>query len=163
MGYHHFHLSHEFEEKGHIKRTDTVLLAEVTRSEFTAVGLFDHSVFDECDLETGQMTAERSRLWQLFDARTRRGLLPGDVYTPWLIATSGHSVQHVDLATRYARTVAAFDPRLDDREVLRAHFRRPPHDHLTEKYKLRWHLEYLDLGVHDETSNVFCVAEKGPI
>ena len=163
MGYHHFHLSHMIEEKGHAKRTQVVLVAQITRNTFEAIGFFDHSVFDANGPRTNQMNSERTRLWTLFENRSRRGVPPGAAYAPWSISTSGHNSHHVLMASRYARTIALVDPKLDDREFLRNHFRQSPNDHHPEKYRLRWRLEFLDLGIYEELSNVFCVAENGPI
>jgi hypothetical protein len=58
MGYHHFHLGIEYEDAGHIKRTDDVLFAEVTKETFTAIGFFNHSVF-ESNRESIGLTKEK--------------------------------------------------------------------------------------------------------
>jgi hypothetical protein len=163
MGYHHFHLSHDIEKKGHAKRTNDVLFAQLTRNNFIAIGFFDHSVFESSPHPSDQMSAERERLWQIFQARSSRGIPPGAAYMPWSISTSGHCTHHVFMASRYARTIASIDPMLEDASYLKANFRAPPNNGAPEKYRLSWRLEFLDLGVYDEVSNVFCVAEKGPL
>jgi hypothetical protein len=163
MGYHHFHLSQLLENKGHTKRTNEVLFAQVTRSEFIAIGFFDHSVFDSSIQPSNQMTAERERLWEIFLTRSSRGIPPGTAYMPWSIATSGHTTHHVSMANHYARTITVIDPMLDDPGYLKAKFRAVGNKSQPEKYRLSWRLEFLDLGVYDEVSNVFCIAEKGPI
>src|SRR5580704_19238641 len=45
-GYHHFHPRLTIEAGGFATRGDDLLFALVTRSEFTVVALFDHSVFE---------------------------------------------------------------------------------------------------------------------
>ena len=44
-GYHHFHLGKVIEKKGHIERTNDMLLAEVTRDQFNVIAIFTHEVF----------------------------------------------------------------------------------------------------------------------
>jgi hypothetical protein len=94
MGYHHFHLSQVIEAAGHAKRTDDVLFAQVTRDSFDAIGFFDHSVFEPVDPKSQMMTAERERLWGIYERRSSIGRRPGRIYIANLIATSGHSLHH---------------------------------------------------------------------
>ena len=87
MGFHHFHLGEKFESAGHIERTDDVLFARVgAHEDFTAIGIFNHSVFEP----TGdEMSDERKQLWEIFDEHAGRGVPLGSVVIPSPIATSG--------------------------------------------------------------------------
>lgn len=161
MGYHHFHLGIELEKAGHVKRTDDVLFAEVTREEFIAIGLFNHSVF-EGGRESAELTLERKKLWVLFDERSSRGIPPGSVYMPYSIASSGHRTDHVMQAIRYADIIRQIDAKLDDPSYLSEIFG------VTERaavarLKPKWHLNHSDLGVLDERTSSFCVFSWGRI
>jgi hypothetical protein len=161
MGYHHLHLSQTIEAAGHAKRTDEVLFAQVDRTTFKAIGFFDHSVFETRSAVTQSMTAERERLWRLKDERNSRTRPPG-IYMDNLIATSGHSVQHTDLAARYSRLVHSIDPKLDNLAFRTEFFPTLPHA-TVKSMKLIWNLYYLDLGLIDRTSDTFFVLQEGPI
>jgi len=161
MGYHHFHLGASLEAKGHVKRTDDLIFARVARDSFTVVAIFDHSVFDMERTPSGDMNPERTRLWQVFDEHSARGLPPGSVYIPAMITTSGHSLHLVRLADEYARIVRTIDPKLDDKAYVldlydKAGIPRP------KNQKLKWHLNLLDLGLLDSSVPVFFVFKYGP-
>ncbi|MBZ0158932.1 MAG: hypothetical protein K8G79_02085 [bacterium] len=138
MGYYHFHLGTDTEPRGFATRTDELLFAKVSRETFVVVGIFDHSVFDMARTPADSMNPERERLWQVFSARSARGLPPGSFYIPAAITTSGHNLHLVELAHEYARTVHTIDPRLDDKAYVfdlydKAGVPRP------KKPKLTWH------------------------
>jgi len=161
MGYHHFHLGTNIEPKGFATRTDELIFAKVTRNTFIVVAIFDHSVFEMTRPPSGNMTPERERLWQVFDEHSSRGLPPGSVYIPAMITTSGHSLHLVDLADEYARIVRTIDPKLDDEAYVfdlydKAGVPRP------KKPKLKWHLNFLDLGLLDSSVSTFFVFKYGP-
>lgn len=162
MGYHHLHLSQVIEATGHAKRTDEVLFAQVTRKGFSAIGFFDHSVFDPTDQISQAMSAERDRLWQIYEHRNSAGMAPGQIYISTLIATSGHSLHYTRLASEFRRVIDAIDPKLDDLSSRSEVFDTVPH--VTVKaMKLRWHLNYLDLGLIDKTTSTFYVLRYGPL
>ncbi len=159
MGYHHFHLGLKFERNGHIGRTNNLLFARVNRSKFEVIAIFDHSVFNTNP--DGSMSAERTRLWSIFDRLSLLGVPAGSCVVSSLIATSGHPVQIVELAGRYAHFIQNFDRSLDESGAViklyeEAGFKSPV------KSKLRWHLNWLDLGLLDEPSNHFFVFHRGP-
>ena len=158
MGYHHLHLD---AAPSNQKRSDDVLFAHVTRDLFTVVGIFNHTVFDATQ-PNAAMTAERDRLWQIFDERSTRGIAPGQIVIAPLIALSGHS-QHflTQLSARYARVVADLDPKLDDETYVRGLYEkaRVP---VPAKPNVRWHLIYLTLGLADERAGVFFPLCEGP-
>lgn len=161
MGYHHFHLSQSIEPAGHTKRTDDVLFAQITRTTFTAIGFFDHSVFDPTDPASHTMTAERDRLWRLTEERKNRGRPPG-VYIDHLITTSGHSLHHTNLAANFSRLIHSIDPKLDDLTLRSEVFPKTPHE-VVKAMKLMWRLNYLDLGLFDKTTSTFFILQPGPI
>ncbi len=65
MGFHHFHLGRELEDRGFVTRTNDVLFAHVSRRRFEVIGIFDHSAFYSNDPDA--MPAERQRLWELYE------------------------------------------------------------------------------------------------
>jgi hypothetical protein len=161
MGYHHLHLSQGMETVGHVKRTDEVLFAQITRTSVTAIGFFDHSVFEPTDLTSQSMTPERDRLWRLTEERNSRGR-PLGIYMDHLITTSGHSLQHTHLAAQLSRLVYSVDSKLDDLALRSDVFPELPHADV-KVMKLAWKLNYLDLGLFDRTSSTFYVLLKGPV
>lgn len=161
MGFHHFHLSSIVEKSGNAKRTDDVLFAQVTRYKFSAIGFFNHSVFETTKEPGSEMLAERERLWKIFDERAVVGIAPGTVCISSPIATSGHSLHHTRLAMDYARMVNEIDPKLDDPLFRSALF--PGIDPASVRaLKPIWHLHYLDLCLLDKKSKTFSILKKGP-
>jgi hypothetical protein len=161
MGYHHFHLGMSYERAGHAKRTNDVLFAEVDRDVFSAVGFFNHSVFEE-SRDSLAMAEGRKKLWAIFESRSARGVPPGAMYVPYLIATSGHRVDHVMRAGRYANLIRTIDEKLDDKEYLSKIFQMKDRSAVS-KLKPTWHLDYSDLGILDEKTRRFVVCERGRI
>lgn len=156
MGYHHFHLGPP-SEHGHADRTDDLLFAQVTRDKFYAIALFDHSVFDKGSL----MSAERERMWKLYDYRSSFGRPPGVYFGANAVATSGHSLDDVRMAQDYVRIVKEMDPQLDDLRARSALFPDLPHEDVKAQ-KLSWYLNGQDLGLIDHTTQVFFILRKGP-
>lgn len=157
MGFHHFHLGTRIEAAGHAERTDEVLFARVTREEFTAIGIFDHTVFES----TGKnMSAERKRLWEIFDEQIARGVPPGSVVMASPIATSGHPIHLVSTAQEYSWVIREVDPKLDDRAFVEELYQgvgsKKPNNP-----KLEWALNFSDLGVHETTANHLFVLCRG--
>jgi hypothetical protein len=157
MGYHHLHLD---AAPSNQKRSDDVLFAHITRDLFTVVGIFNHTVFDATQ-PNAAMTAERDRLWQIFDERSTRGIAPGQIVIAPLIALSGHSQYLTQLSARYARVVADLDPKLDDETYVRGLYEKA-HVPVPAKPNVRWHLIYLTLGLADERAGVFFPLCEGP-
>ena len=160
MGYHHLHLSQQTEPSGYSKRTNDVLFAHVTRERFNAIGFFDHSVFERSDPALQAMTAERKRLWQVFEQRNSFGQKPGAVYLVNPIATSGHSLSHARLAAEFSNIVYSIDHRLDNVAERSKIFSTVPHDSV-KAMKLQWHFDYLDFRLFDKTSSNFFVLKYG--
>jgi len=157
MGFHHFHLGEKVEAAGHVERTDDVLFARVSREDFTAIGIFNHSVFEP----TGdEMSDERKRLWHIFDDHTSRGVPPGSVVIPSPIATSGHPIHVVSTAQEYSRIIYELDPRLDDPGFVNELYGKG-NVNAPAKIKLEWALNFSDLGIHESRSNHFFVLRRG--
>jgi hypothetical protein len=161
MGYHHLHLSHLIEAAGHVKRTDDVLFAQVTRDRFNAIGFFDHSVFEPTGARSQAMTPERERLWAMYRRRSSLGMRPGAVYIANLITTSGHSLHHTSLASEFARIIYLTDSKLEDLSSRSEMFNTLPYERV-KAMKLQWHLHYMDLGLLDKTTSTFHVLKYGP-
>lgn len=161
MGYHHFHLGPLIQPNGFAGRTDELIFARVSRDHFTVVAVFDHSVFERSEGPTEAMTKERERLWAAFDEHSSRGMPPGSVYIPSAVTTSGHSMHVVRMANDYARVVREIDLQLDDIQFVKGLY-DPAGPPCPKKPKLKWHLNYLDLGLLDATSSTFFIFRRGP-
>ncbi len=116
MGYHHLHLD---AAPSNQMRSDDVLFAHVTRELFTVVAISDHTVFDTIKPNA---TAERERLWAIFDERSTRGIALGQIVRATPIALSGHALYFTQLAAKYARLVTALDPKLDELTFVRGFY-----------------------------------------
>lgn len=160
MGYHHLHLSQVIEKSGYAKRTNEVLFAQITNDHFSAIGLFDHSVFERADQATKTMSTERERLWKIFDKRNSLGRKAGEFYISSPIATSGHSLHHTTLAMDFARIIHLVDQKLDDLSSRSELFKDLPHE-VVKAMKLSWHLDYLNLGLIDKVTSNFYVFRYG--
>ena len=77
------------------------------------------------------------------------------------IATSGHSVWFIRLASEYARVVARINPLLDDPSYIRGLYEETGVP-VPAKPKVKWHMHFLDLGLLDEKANLFFCLRKGP-
>lgn len=157
MGYHHFHLGLNLEPGGFVTRTDNVLFAKVTRELFTAIAIFDHSVFEPPE---GEISSERSRLWELFDDYALSGVPDGTVVIPSLIATSGHPLHLVGMAQDYAWVISQTDPMLDQYEFLKE-FYSDAGLNVPKKPKLEWWINFTDLGLFDKALDVYFVLQRG--
>lgn len=157
MGFHHFHLGGKVEAAGHVERTDDVLFARVSREDFTAIGIFNHSVFEP----TGdEMSVERKRLWEIFDEHTGRGVPPGSFVIPSPIATSGHPIHVVSTAQEYSRIIRDLDPKLDDPSFVNELYGGIEAS-VPTKMKLEWALNFSDLGIHETRTNHLFVLRRG--
>ena len=161
MGLHHFHLGMTKEAKGHAGRTDEVLFASVSRTEFEIIGLFDHKAFQYED--DGSMTPERTRLWNVYEARQAAGALPGQLvaggYANLGVTLSSHPTAVTQAAIRHVDIVRQIDPKLDDPQFVRTLYGDSP---VPAKPKLEWNYRDLDLGLLDRSAGFFGILEKGP-
>jgi hypothetical protein len=157
MGYHHFHLGPQ-SEHSHTDRTDDVLFAQVTRDTFYAIGLFNHSVF----ATASSMTAERERMWTLYDRRSSFGRPPGIYLAAGPVTTSGHSLHDVRMAQDYVHVIREIDPKLDELQARSSIFTDLSH-HEVKAMKVRWHFNYQDFGLLDRPSHTFFILRKGSL
>ena len=158
MGYHHFHLGIKTEKDGFIERTDDLIFAKISRTEFTVICICDHSVFKR---ESG-LTPERERLWSAFTEHSTRGMPAGSFYLPYEITTSGHSGSLVDMSIRWAKLIRKIDPEMDKPTFAKDAYARAKAQHPV-KSKISWHINYLDFGYLDATTNTFFIIFYGPI
>jgi hypothetical protein len=107
------------------------------------------------------MTPDRQRLWEIFEAHSTKDLPPDSVVVLTPIATSGHPLHLINLASYYARIIRELDPKLDQPNYI-AELYAEAKIPVPDKPKLRWHFEYLKLGLLDESSNVFFALCQGP-
>jgi hypothetical protein len=163
MGIHHFHLGLTTETAGHSARTDEILFASVSRNNFEILGLFDHSAFETNRDTNDQMTAERSRLWQVFEAREQAQLLPGQYavggYAGRGLTLSGQPLAVVQAAQAHLRIMQEVEPKLDDPSFLATIY---PSGSVPAKPTLRWRYRHLDFGVADDKASVLGVFSYGP-
>ncbi len=153
MNYHHFHLGQKTEARGHVKRTGYVIFAEVTRDEFKAVGIFDHSVFEHG-------SPERQRLWQIHDRITFRGHAPGTMLLSGPITLSGHTLHCVHYAQHCARQVQRFESLLDSRAFVESMFAQASRE-TPKRTNFAWGFDHLDIGVVEKTSGQAFFFAKG--
>jgi|HubBroStandDraft_6_1064221.scaffolds.fasta_scaffold417131_1 hypothetical protein len=149
------------EPADHIARTNEVLFASVTRSEFEILGLFDHDAFEHED--DGAMTPERVKLWRTYLARQEADALPGQLMTGGYanngITLSSQPVAVTLAAQRHVRIIREIDPKLDDPAYVKTLYEKTP---VPTKPKLEWSYRYLDFGLLDESAAFFAVFERGP-
>ena len=160
-GFHHFHLDMHIQDSGLAKRTDNVLFAKVSREEFHAIGLFDHSVFDSVD-DSGVMNSERTRMWNIYEKYTTLGMEPGTVYISNPIMSSGHPMYLIRMSDYYVRIIEDIDLKLDERNYVNSLYDQANLPH-PKKNKLNWHVEGLDLGLLDKKNGVFFNINQGPL
>lgn len=160
-GFYHFHLDMEIQHTGLALRTNDVLFAFVSRDTFHAVGIFDHSVFESAR-ETGEMTPERKRMWDLHKKHIEFGMEPGTIYMSNPITSSGHPVNVIRVSDFYAAIIRENDPKLGDREFVNNLYQQgkmsPP-----KRYNLEWMFDGLDLILFDKKTEVAFILQKGHI
>ena len=152
MGFHHFHLGTTKQKRGHVDRTDDLVFAEVGRDTFRVIAIFGHDVFEKS-------SAERMRLWSVHDEVAFRGVAPGSVVVPAMIATSGHTLHVVQYAQHCAQIIREFEPKLDDPEYVRNLYTPP--EEAPAKSKVSWGFRHLDLAIYDAAKPVFVILKKG--
>lgn len=151
-GFHHFHLDMTVQHTGLSFRTNEVLFAKVTRTEFHAVAIFDHSVFEQAGAN-GVLESEIKRMWDIHEKYTTMGMTPGTVYMTNPILSSGHPVSVRVMAARYMSIIKQYDSKLSDRTFVNQLYQdgnlQPP-----ERHKLEWQIDGLDLVIFDKKNNV---------
>ena len=160
-GFYHFHLSMNIQSSGIAARTDEVLFGYVTRDTFRAMGIFDHSVFEPVD-NSGKMTSERERMWDLHEKYASYGMKPGTIYLSNPIMSSGHPAYLIRMCDYYTDIIRNIEPKLDDRDYINSIYKiakiPPP-----SKFNFEWHFEGLDLTIHDKRTETYFTLQKGHI
>lgn len=106
------------------------------------------------------MTAERERMWRVYEKHVTSGLPPGTVYISNPITTSGHPVYLIQMSDYYARMIKEIDPKLKERLFVNELYDRANLPH-PENFGLEWKLDSLDLGIFDKRTNVLFNIYKG--
>jgi len=160
MGYHHLHLGTVIEPEGHIRRSNEVLFARLTRTTFEALLILDHSVFEKDP--QGGMTPERTRLWTMFDQQSAQGVPPGTPYIPAMVTLSGHPMHLTLYSGRLVSTIRDLDQKLDDPAYVKELYDSAGIA-VPKKPKLSFMLNGLDLGLFDAAIGQFWRFVDGPI
>ncbi|MDH1477853.1 hypothetical protein N5F13_25585 [Comamonas thiooxydans] len=160
-GFHHFHIDMRILPSNMAERSNELLFAHVSRDKFHAIGIFDHSVFDAPD-KSGNLSIERSRMFQLHEEYMLSGLNPNSFYLTNPVMMSGHPVALVRAADYYYEIISNNDSSLGSRTFANSLYSsakmNPPN-----KFKLEWEIKDLDLSVFDTRNKVRFVLYKGPI
>ncbi len=161
MGLHHFHLGLTLEAAGHAVRTNELLFASVTRDTFEIIGLFDHGAFDYED--DGTLTAERQKLWSVYEAREAAQKLPGQLsvggFGGFGITLSSHPMVVVKAAQDHVHVLRDIDPKLDDPAYVDSIYSEGL---VPTNPKPKWIYRHLDLGLLDEAASHLAVFRYGP-
>lgn len=160
-GLYHFHLNMDIESSGLSKRTNDVLLAYVSRDNFHAIGIFDHSIFDSPSLNK-EMSNESERMWQLHEKHNSLGMEPGTVYVDHPITTSGHPLHIMTMSSYYAGIINNLDEKLDDRAFANEIYSQTPFKS-PEKFSLEWSIEAHDLSIIDKKTQARFILHSGHI
>ena len=152
MGYHHFHLGTGLEKRGHAKRTDDLIFAEVGRDSFKVIAIFDHDLFKNNSLE-------RARLWSVHENVIFRNVPQGSSVLMGNIFTSGHSHTVMFYAMRYARIINYMEPKLDDPEFVKELYQ--PRSEAPTKPRPSWGFSHLDLAIYDAAKPAYLILQKG--
>lgn len=161
MGFHHIHLNPVIQSTGLGERTDVVLFAHVTRSEFKAIGLFDHSVFDTSTNMTS-LNLERERLWSVYEKHIFSNNPGGGHFLVGNITTSGHPISVVHAGDFYEEIITRNDSMLGDYEFAKKLYGEAKLT-IPSKFKFEWDINHLDLCIYDSKNNTRFIFYKGPI
>lgn len=159
-GFHHLHLDMEIQSNGRAKRSDEVLFAHITRKTFTAIGIFDHSVFEK-PAPNEVIESERERLWSLHHKYASEGKPAGAAYLVGNVVSSGLPLTFVRAADMYYSVIQQVDARLGERSFANELYTQggvsPP-----KNFKFEWRINHLDLCVFDREANVLFEIQRGP-
>ncbi|MEZ9580327.1 MULTISPECIES: hypothetical protein [unclassified Vibrio] len=142
-GFHHLHLKSGKSNKGNF-----LLLVKITRNEFHIIGVFTHGIFEGDTPEQNRMHGTLE-LWSEIHK---------DLYT----TMSGHPIHIHQIASEYWNAILQCDSQLQSREFVEQMF-FDQRDKLKSKFKLRWEIDWLDLGVYESKSKGFTIIRKGHI
>lgn len=153
-GFHHLHLRAGKSNKGNV-----VLFARISRDQFTAIALFDHSVFNSDKYEISE---ENNRMWVIYELIAARDLPPDSVSISHPITMSGHPLHIVTMAMDYWHVVSHIDHKIDRQEFIDEMFSGCNYE-APKDAKFKWLLNGLDLGILETRSKLFFILRKGYI
>lgn len=146
--YHHFHLNMHIKDNNISERTEYLLFAEISREKFTAIGIFDHTVFD--DVLPDSINMERKRLLDIHYKRITQFLPYGSHFlSSSQITATGHPIHIRKWSNKIANILVNNDNKLDNRIEVNAIytlFNKPPPD----RFNFEWQLIDLDLYLHNK-------------
>ena len=143
QGFHHLHLKAGKSGKGKL-----LLLIKITRYEFHIIGLFTHDIFDKDSSEFNKMN-------KAINSWSRE-------YQDNFITMSGHPVHIKQMACEYWNVIEQIDGQLQNREFLERQFSNH-RDKLHSKFKLRWEIYGVDLGLFESKSSRLSIIRLGHI
>lgn len=157
MGFHHFHLDNtNVINNGFLGRTNHVIFAKVQKDTFEIIGIFDHQVF-ESDTTSDQLNIERQKMWDLCDKHSSIPLANnpnGMIVMNRPITLSGNSVSTIRMVQNYMHVVKEIDPKIDTDEYVNLLYKEVSLPK-PKKHKLKWAMNYMDLGLVDSSKNFF--------
>ena len=157
--FHHFHLNMKIKDNNISERTEYLLFAEISREKFTAIGIFDHTVFD--DVLPDSISEERKRLLDIHYKRISQFLPHGSNFlTSSQITSTGHPIHIREWGNKIANILVNNDNKLDNRIEVNAIytvFNKPPPD----KFNFEWQLIDLDLYLHNKKTGEKFLYYKG--
>lgn len=155
--YHHFHLDMNIKDNLMSERSEYLLFAEITRNKFTAIGIFDHSIFDE--VLPNYISSERKRFLDIHYQRVIKHS-SSQFVTSSQITASGHNYQILKSCHEIIRILFINDSKLDQRNDVNsiyANFKRTP----PPNFKFEWYFDGLDLYLRNKKTDDNFLFYKG--
>ena len=143
QGFHHLHLKPGKSNKGNV-----LLLVKVTRNEFHLIGVFTHDVFVEGSSESNNIRTLINSWSQMHK----------DIFT----TMSGHPIHIHQMAFEYWNAIVQCDCQLQHRDFLEQLFFNHQ-EKLKSKFKLKWEMNWLDLGIYESKSKGLTIIRRGHI
>jgi hypothetical protein len=156
--YHHLHLDALKESQS---RSDDMIFVYVTREELQVIGIFNHNVFKPTTI-SGNITEERDRFLRIVESRNVQNSGGVSFNVEQLITTSGHKTLLNLEAMKCAKIIISTDHKLDFPEYVDSIYESSSMPKPVN-YKVRWHFNYLDLGLLLGDQPYFTVIKKGII
>ena len=153
-GFYHLHM-----KSGKSNKNNIVLFAQITREEFTAVALFDHSVFEATALE---LPPERKRMLRIYDDIISTYLPAGSTYMSNIITMSGQPIFLFSMTQQYIHVIEQFDSKLNEREF-QTQLYEDCECSIPKKPKFNWYINGLDLCVNESKTNHLFIYRYGHI
>lgn len=145
-GFHHLHLKPGKSNKG-----NDLLFAQISRDNFKAIALFDHSVFEQ----NFPLSSENIRLTYIYHALIEKQFKTNSAYL-----SISHQWYIYTMNMAYIRCLDAYDPLLQDKKFIN-HICSTSEIPIHPKAKLKWLLLDLDLGLYETKSQQFFILRYG--